>query len=286
MNINIVALEGALGKISLRTKSGPRQALQVGGGPKTKYHLVEPSTLPHPRAAQISATSSKTTLLNLEHIYDIILELEQSRRLQLQLETQSSSNARGGHLQDPDEREATAKALKSTSELYREQVERLWTALRVMDPLEGRGEDLHPFIVILQPDKGKRILPRIVRHLSEQQTLTIITLLVATFATLDVVRQAPILDSLPTSIGTPRADLVTSTEVFANNVLPLIMNTLGQLRLRVITALLDLLIERNDLVTIARTQVITSILLIYCPSEKSTAGDCAADHFPQSCSAT
>lgn len=125
----------------------------------------------------------------------------------------------------------------------------------------------HPFISILSVLKGKRLLPRAIRHLSAEQTLTLLTLLVATFDTLDVVIDAPLLDQLDTTGSLEakqrRFAVEAKTEALLNAVVAPIMQVVGTSQLRMVTGMLGLLLDRNELSSVVRSKVRTSPRL--CP---------------------
>lgn len=104
--------------------------------------------------------------------------------------------------------------------------------------------------------KGKRILPRAIRHLSPEQTLTLLTLLVATFDTLDVVVEAPVLDQLDTTASgrQRRVAVEAKTEALLNSIVAPIMAVVGQAQLRMVVGMLGLLMDRNDIVKVVRSK--------------------------------
>lgn len=122
----------------------------------------------------------------------------------------------------------------------------------------------HPFISLIAVLKGKRILPRAIRHLSAEQALTLFTLIVATFQQLDTVQDAPLLDasddlskSSATSVETKqrRAAVETKTDAFLNAIIAPFMSVIGQSPLRMVTGMLGLLMDRNDLQKIVQSKV-------------------------------
>ncbi|KPV78017.1 uncharacterized protein RHOBADRAFT_22931 [Rhodotorula graminis WP1] len=151
--------------------------------------------------------------------------------------------------------EASA-AVRESEDKYRELVARLWDNLHVMDPLDAC--EPHPFVSLLAVTKGKRILPRAIRHLSAEQTLTVLTLLVATFDTLDVVVNAPLLDHLDTATSAEgrarRAAVEAKTEALLNSIVAPVMAVVGQAQLRMVTGMLGLLMDRNDLSRVLRSK--------------------------------
>lgn len=113
--------------------------------------------------------------------------------------------------------------------------------------------DPHPFISLLTPTKGKKILPRLTRHLSSGYMLTLLTLLVACFGQLDVVKQAPILDSFQDTHE--HADVDRQTQAFLGSVMQSILPVVSVATLRLVTGLLGLLLTRSDIVEVARSKV-------------------------------
>jgi len=275
-----VSLEGALGKIAIRTRSAPRPLLQVDNKKGTEEgslakasatnaanHLS--SSLNQSTAPSKAALNRRQVLIALEHVYDIVLQLEQSRRIMLSL-----TNAAQGELAAEESQRNTglpsgeipnrARTMLAEHEVeYGLLVEIMWKGLKVMEPLDIAVP--HPFIALLSATKGKKLLPRVLRHTNQQQTLTLLTLLVATFDSLDVVQEAPILDTNPNdpmfmnALAGPqrrtRKQVEIETETFLNVAIPLVMGTIGRAQLRIVTGMLGLLIERNDLIKLAKTKV-------------------------------
>lgn len=115
------------------------------------------------------------------------------------------------------------------------------------------SSDPHPFISLLAPSKGKKILPRLTRHLTHQRMLTLLTLLVACFNQLEVVKQAPILDSAQDR--PERSDVERQTQAFLGSVMQSILPVVSVANLRLVTGLLGLLLDRSNIVAVARTKV-------------------------------
>lgn len=95
------------------------------------------------------------------------------------------------------------------------------------------------------------------RHLSSQRMLTLLTLLVACFSQLDVVKQAPILDSVHEL--RERADIERQTQAFLASVLQSILPVVSVANLRLVTGLLGLLLDRTNIVAVAQTRVSISL---------------------------
>ncbi|KAG1850650.1 topoisomerase II-associated protein PAT1 [Suillus subluteus] len=261
------SLQGALGKTSGRSyKAAPRQLLQVDASSATP---TMSGTHPHISkedgngAAQEAAKlgrealgqaagsdgvvrkdplTQRQTLVVLEGLYDLVLNIEQLRRDQ--------------PLEEDEEDE---EAFVSWSATYNDLVEQIWMNLKVMLPLET--SDPHPFVSLLTSVKGKKILPRLSRHITPPRMLTLLTLLVACFSQLDVVKLAPLLDSLE---ETPeRQDVERQTQAFLGSVLQSILPVIAKAELRVITGLLGLLLDRTNIVVSAQTRPGIAMLTLF-----------------------
>ncbi|KAI0954891.1 hypothetical protein AcW1_006649 [Taiwanofungus camphoratus] len=268
--ISLNSLQGALGRTSGRSyKAAPRQLLQVdSGNPSTSPNVSSHAHISKSDAATQDGVGAareaakigrealgsaadtnglvhkdplthRETLVILERLYDLVLEIEQRRREQ-----------------PASEEEETFQAWNVE---FTALVEQLWDGLRVMVPLEI--SDPHPFISLLTPIKGKRILPRVARHLSTQQMLTVLTLLVACFSQLDVVIQAPLLDSLD---GTKeQADVEAQTQAFMASVVQSILPVVAKASLRLVSGLLGLLLDRSNIIDVARTRPGLALLTLF-----------------------
>ncbi|KAJ7224401.1 topoisomerase II-associated protein PAT1 [Mycena pura] len=258
------SLQGALGKTSGRSyKAAPRQLLQVDENPATSpSHAHAHAHISKEDAKEGAATEaakfSRETLGNggnvvrkdplthrqvlaiLEALYDLVLKVEQLRRDR-----------------PPQEDEQAGQQWERECN---EIVEQLWEGLKVMVPLETSNP--HPFVSLLFPSKGKKLLPRLTRHIDQPRMLTLMTLLVACFTQLDVVKQAPLLDSLD---DTPeQAEAERQTQAFLTSVLQSILPVVTKLELHYVTALLGLLIERSqDIGALAQTKPGLALLTLF-----------------------
>jgi DNA topoisomerase 2-associated protein PAT1 len=281
-----VSLDGALGKIAIRTRSAPRPLLQVDNSKRNSLQSLDEKTplsaadlagslassMPTQSGAKHGAAlTRRETLGAIEHVYDVLLKLEQTRRPLAALVAAAQAEAAAEQAGQPVPRVAR-EAVEEQEKIYKELVEEMWKGLKVMEPLDASSP--HPFISLMSVTKGKKLLPRVLRHTTYQQTLVLLTLLIATFDTLDVVRDAAILDMNPndpafyatTSIrgAAPlnvavqkkaRKQVEMETELFLNAAIPLVMGVIASSQLRIIAGMMGLLIERNDLIKIAKTKV-------------------------------
>lgn len=83
--------------------------------------------------------------------------------------------------------------------------------------------------------------------------LTLLTLLVACFGQLDVVKNASVLDWVGES--QERADVERQTNAFLASVMQSILPIVAKSNLRLITGLLGLLLDRSNIAMVARTKV-------------------------------
>ncbi|KAH9945729.1 topoisomerase II-associated protein [Amylocystis lapponica] len=270
--ISLNSLQGALGKTSGRSyKAAPRQLLQVDSGNSAASPSPSPAHAHISKADAASVSdghgvareaakighealggssdgsglvrkdplSHRQTLVLLEQLYDNVLEVEQLRREQ----------------PPPQEEDA----FQSWDLEFSELTEKLWDDLKVMVPLETSNP--HPFVSLLTPIKGKRLLPRVARHLSTQQMLTVLTLLVACFSQLDVVIHAPLLDTLEET--RERADVDNQTQAFLGSVVQSILPVVAKAGLRLVSGLLGLLLERSNVVAVTRTKPGIALLTLF-----------------------
>ncbi|KAI6149363.1 topoisomerase II-associated protein PAT1 [Pisolithus tinctorius] len=272
---SLQSLQGALGKTAGRSyKAAPRQLLQVDAGTATSTvsgthpHISKDDVQPDTRhslgdsngAAREAAKmgrealgdaagadgvvrkdplTHRQVLVALEALYDLVLNVEQLRRDQ------------------PPEEDVMAVTAWSNS--YNDLVEQIWVGLKVLIPLET--SDPHPFISLLTPIKGKKLLPRLSRHIATHRMPTLLTLLVACFSQLDVVAQAHILDTLEDS--PERQEVERQTAAFLGSVLQSILPVVARAELRLVTGLLGLLLDRSDIIQVAQTRPGIAMLTLF-----------------------
>ena len=228
------AIEGALGKVTTSSTKGMRQMLSVNAkqiGADAVRDALAGASLAQGAAApgqKRPALNKHEVLRILEKLYDTVLSLEQSRR---------------------DASSTDAEALTET----------LWKELRVLEPLDV--SDPHPFVSLLSTSKGKRLLPRALRHLSAEQTLTTMTMIVASFGSLDVVQSAHLLEDA--SATADREDIERQTEAFANSIVPSMMQLVVGAPMKIVSGMLAVFIERNDAVKVVRSRPGIAFLIIF-----------------------
>lgn len=253
----VSSLEGTLGRVSLVSATKPRQMLQLISKPNEAQAPTAEATdhedamrmalkgaslgdaAREPQNATRKALTRRETLSILEQLYSLTLRLEQLRR----------------------------EAPVDDSEL-KQLTQQLWKELRVLEPLGV--SDPHPFVSLLNHVKGKRLLPRILRLLDAEQALTMLTMLIASFQSLDAVRdyaaweQYQVTESLRhiRSALSPQqaANVARNIEAFMNSVLFIMMTLISSMSLRIVSGMLALLMERNDVLFCAKTRPGLSLL--------------------------
>ncbi|THV05364.1 hypothetical protein K435DRAFT_961132 [Dendrothele bispora CBS 962.96] len=265
------SLQGALGRTSGRSyKASPRQLLQVesSNGPTSSPTLSNAQPHPHISKQDIASEDGaaqaarlgrealggaadatdlvrrdplthREVLVTLETLYDLVMNVEQLKH-------------------DEPHPEEQGEAVEEWKQQRDELVEQIWTKLQVMVPLETSNP--HPFISLLSAAKGKKLLPRVTRNLDSQRMFTLLTLLIACFSQLDVIANAPILENPE---DTPeRASVERQTQAFLSSVMQSILPTIVKGELRLVTGLLGLLMDRNDVVAVARTKPGVALLTL------------------------
>lgn len=118
---------------------------------------------------------------------------------------------------------------------------------------------LHPFIAFLSYAKGKKAIPRIFRHIDQEQRVTILTMIVVHIGILDVVRLAqlqPGESQLPAAI---REEI----ELFSQAVMPSLFGYVNEAPLNIVVGLLGILLDSANLQLVARTKIGLAILTTF-----------------------
>ncbi|BEJ11320.1 hypothetical protein CspHIS471_0107420 [Cutaneotrichosporon sp. HIS471] len=236
-NMSNDALQGALGRVPARrgAQAAPRPVLNVGNS----------KAVPHKPMQQLNTSSSETrpaltrkqVMYALEELYDLALDLEQMRR----------------DAPPPTD----VPRVEAWNAACSAKVDDLWRTLMVMEPLGVSTP--HPFIALLNPLKGQRLFPRLLRHLPHNQALTLLTLLVATYPQLDVVSRAPPPPVADASLLTKadrldRARREAETDSFLQYVVPGVDALINQCNLGLVSGLLGICSQRMDLGQVAATR--------------------------------
>lgn len=259
--------QGALGKIHLGSNKGPRQALDLrkrddtpDADNSTEAPTEGVSATPELRSATPVATTTTTTdairsittsiskfnlqggsyvsandkrgiLRAIENVYIVLLRLEAAERTQPEDDLSDEFQVWKG------EKDAL--------------VTQLWRELQITAPIDQADGSLHPFIAMLSHAKCKKAIPRVFRHISAEQRLTILTMIMAHIGDLDVVKNGHYSgeeSNLP-------AKSREAIEVFSQTVLPPLVQYISEAEYGVIVGLLELMMDRNDTAAVVKTKV-------------------------------
>jgi len=134
--------------------------------------------------------------------------------------------------------------------------QKLWEELKVMEPIVPGSSIPHPFIALLSYPKGKKAIPRIFRHIDQEQRVTILTMLVVHLDSLDVVRKG----QLPPGETQPPVVVREEIDLFSQAVMPSLLGYVSEAPLNIIIGLLGLVLAQTHVHTIAKTKVGLGIL--------------------------
>ncbi|QDS73376.1 hypothetical protein FKW77_007285 [Venturia effusa] len=237
-----LVVEGSLGKISFSNAKTPKPLLNFKrrDGDLSANSAARRAGQGHLNDA---AADRRAILRNIENVYSDLMQMEDHERQVPPLPSENDA----GSVQKHMEWRETIQQLNKT----------LWEDLKVMEPIVENSPVAHPFIAILSHPKGKKCIPRVMRHIDDNQRLTMITIITIHLDQLDVISRA-----LPTPGATPDAPLVPpplavreEVELFAQTVMPSIFAYIGDAPLNIITGLLGLLIQRTTVPLIALTKI-------------------------------
>lgn len=222
-----LVIEGSLGKISFSNAKTPKPLLNIKRPDsgvdvhKSKSHHV---------------SDHKTVLGDIENVYQTLMKMEDHDRCLPPSLSEGDINPElvGKHM------DWTEKAQKLN--------QKLWHELKVHEPI-NQGS-IHPFIAFLSFNKGKKCIPRVFRHISQQQRATIVTMIFFHLDQLDVIRQAIILpgESLL------NASVRESVELFSNTVMPSLFGYLNESSLDIVSQILSLATSHTNVDIVARTR--------------------------------
>ncbi|EEB07134.1 topoisomerase II-associated deadenylation- dependent mRNA-decapping factor [Schizosaccharomyces japonicus yFS275] len=222
-------LEGALGKIAFNTVRTPRQLLNV--------KRPSEQEVAQQRKTHFTGFSSPKDILGaIEHVYDDLLNFEQTLR-------------KGSSIgSDPN-----------TVALWKNEVQtkldKLRSSLHLSDEAVTSTDQMPPFLSMAAYSKGMRILPRLFPHLSIQQQRQILSLFYSHIDSLKVVKNGTfdVNGELPPGIA-------ESIQAFTQYVLPSILNCVNEADLHFITSLFLQVLRNSNLTFIIQTRVGVSFL--------------------------
>lgn len=233
-------IEGSLGKISFSNAKTPKPMLNIKRpdssdgfkGPKKSH-------------ADLSLSDRKSILTNIENVYNTLMEMEDMERTMPPPPDENDAEAIQTHME-------WRQKIRSLSQ-------RLWRELKVMEPIVPNATTPHPFIAFLSYPKGKKAIPRIFRHIDQEQRVTILTMIVVHLDTLDVVRRA-----LPVPAhGPPTVSVREAIELFSQAVMPSLLGYINEAPFNIIIGLLGLVIAQTNVQMVAKTRIGLGILTMF-----------------------
>ncbi|KAK5806345.1 hypothetical protein VI817_000603 [Penicillium citrinum] len=229
-------IEGSLGKISFSNAKAPKPMLNI------KRPDSSEGARPKKVQSDLSLSDRKSILTNIERVYSALMSMEDMERTMPPPPEEGDAEA----IQEHMEWRQKARALN----------QKLWQSLKVMEPIVPNSTTPHPFIAFLSYPKGKKAIPRIFRHIDQEQRVTILTMIVVHLDSLDVVRLAqPVPGEAQLSVAMREA-----IDLFSLAVMPSLLGYVNEAPFNIIIGLLGLVIAQTHVQTVARTKVGLGIL--------------------------
>ncbi|GAB7362665.1 hypothetical protein MBLNU230_g2974t1 [Neophaeotheca triangularis] len=231
-----LVVEGSLGKIAFSNSKTPRPLLNLKRNDSQAKMAAKP----------MSVADRKTALRDIENVYSTLMRMEDHER----------------HLPPPPNEESPPDVIEGHMHWRSEMQalnQQIWAELKVMEPIGHNPTAPHPFIALLSHGKGKKVFPRVFRHLDDQQRLTVLTLLAIHLDSLDVIRLAH-----PSPENTPLPPRIKEeVDLFSAAVIPQLFTYVNEAPLNIVIGLLGLVLDRSQsLPTIARTKVGSKFLMM------------------------
>ncbi|KAI9673059.1 MAG: hypothetical protein M1829_004373 [Trizodia sp. TS-e1964] len=242
-----LVIEGSLGKISFSNAKTPKPLLNIRRPDSAELSNRPAASGNRPndgkRPAVVVSTDKKSTLRNIERVYDTLMAMEDHERHSPPPPTSHS---------DSSEVETHMEWTHAMHNLN----DKLWKELKVLEPIVPDSPNAHPFIAFLGFAKGKKLMPRVFRHTDEQQRLTILTIIIVYLGSLDVVR----LGHLQAGEQQIPAKVREEIELFSQTVMPSLFGFITETKLQFITGLLSLALSQLNVYEVGRSKVGLSFL--------------------------
>lgn len=242
-----LVIEGSLGKITFSNSKTPKPMLNIkrfenGDSLKRPQSVDRQPSGKKVSAATLSTSDRNTILRNIEGVYTTLMEMEDHERRLSPLPPGVS---------DP----ALSQQHVEWHNRMRNLNEKLWSDLKVMEPIT-ESPILHPFIAFLSYSKGKKAVPRIFRHIDQEQRLTILTMIIIHLNVLDVIRLAEPQQNETQLQNSAREEV----ELFSQAVMPNLFAYVNEAPLHIVIGLLGLILDRVNTSVIVFTKVGLDIL--------------------------
>ncbi|MCJ1472452.1 hypothetical protein MMC13_001100 [Lambiella insularis] len=244
-----LVIEGSLGKISFSNAKTPKPLLHIKRNDSGEFTNRPQSAGRYPSTRKVtgtemSASDRKSVLKNIEAVYSALMKMEDAMRREPPLQMAESK--------DTTVTQAHMDWLQGMQNLN----EKLWYDLKVLEPINPGSSVPHPFIAFLCYAKGKKAIPRVFRHLSTEQRVTMLTMIVLHLDILDVVRVGQ-LKSDETQLPAAAREAI---DLFSAAVTPSLFSYVSEAPLYNVIGLLGLILDRVNVQAVARTRVGMSIL--------------------------
>lgn len=228
---------GVLGKISVGSGKKPRQQLSILSKAAQKAKEDEESSHPDqdPSGKKQSTAKSSNKETKNRTKKDIMAILENIINNLISVENDSRSSSKVN-------------------------LELLWDSLHVLDhsPSSEDGEPpINPFIQCLNHEKALKILPRLFKFLTREQTLTIVTLIMANLENLVVIKEGSYTTYADRKVPAKVAKLI---ELYSLIFCKVLMNSVQDFKFHEIIGLLVILIQHNVVSFVSTTKIGLSIL--------------------------
>jgi DNA topoisomerase 2-associated protein PAT1 len=231
-------IEGSLGKISFSNAKTPKPLLNIKRPESAESRPVSSRK----GNAEVSSGDRKSLLRNLELVYQDLMQMED-------LERQIPPPPTEGDLEATEVHTEWRQKIQELNA-------KLWEDLKVLDPIVPGSIMPHPFIAFLSFAKGKKIIPRIFRHIDQEQRVTILTMIFVHLDQLDVIRRAQIALGESQPPLTVREDI----ELFSQAVMPCLLGHVSEAPINIVIGLLGLVLDHTNVLTVAKTKIGLGIL--------------------------
>ena len=243
-----LVIEGSLGKISFSNAKTPKPLLNIkrteSGDVTNRPHSVgRQASAGKAAQSEMSSSDRKSVLKNIEAVYGTLMRMEDHER----------------RLPPPPTEDSDAATIQHHIEWRRAMQtlnQKLWGEMKVMEPIIPGSSVPHPFIAFLSYPKGKKAIPRIFRHIDQEQRLTILTIIIVHLDILDVIRLAEL---QPNEVQL-RTAVREEVELFSQAVMPSLFGYVNEAPLGIVIGLLGLILDRVHVQDIARTKIGLGIL--------------------------
>ncbi|PGH05599.1 hypothetical protein AJ79_06766 [Helicocarpus griseus UAMH5409] len=233
-------IEGSLGKISFSNAKTPKPLLNIKRPDSSDGQKAANQKKGHHTA--LSASDRKSILNNIEGVYSTLMQMEDHER----------------HMPPPPD-ENDPESVERHME-WRQKMQalnqKLWSDMKVLEPIVPGSSTPHPFIAFLSYPKGKKAIPRIFRHIDQEQRVTILTMIIVHLDSLDVVQRA----QLHPGESQPPLAVREEIDLFSHAVMPSLLGYVNEAPINIITGLLGVVIGQTHVQTVAKTRVGLGVL--------------------------